>query len=97
MDTTNATTAPAAALETLPDVMGYTVTRGTTGARAACHSSSQVAYFLTGKRGAVYALLRHRSRPELMFVVNERGNITALKGNGTWTDRDGNLRPWYGR
>ncbi len=69
------------------EVLGYDVeTTGETG-------SGKIGYYLTGKRGAVYALFRSVNAPASMFVVNSRGNVTALKGYGWFTDRDGELRP----
>lgn len=75
-----------------PPVSGYTVSVPERDARVACHSTSHVGYFLTGKRGAVYGLLRTVRDPHLMFAVNSRGNVCTLKGNGWFTDRDGVLR-----
>lgn len=68
------------------EIFGYTVedqNNGTPGA---------LAYILTGKRGATYGLMRTQNRPHLMFVVRgSNGTICAIKGNGWFTDADGQL------
>jgi len=57
---------------------------------------SNIAYKLHGKRGGVFRLIRNIEAPHTMYVINGNGNITALKGNYTFTDQGGDLRPHYG-
>jgi hypothetical protein len=53
------------------------------------------AYILRGPRGAVYGLIRSARKPEAMYAVNlRRFGIVSLKGNGWFTDRDGELTVW---
>ena len=67
--------------------LGYTVTRPEEG-------RTLLAYVLTGKRLAVYGLMRYRTQPEMMFAVRARtGVICSLKGNYNFTDEGGVLRP----
>jgi hypothetical protein len=54
----------------------------------------EVAYKLTGKRGAEYRLVRNKNNPK-MFVMNQYGNIVAVKGNYTFDDSDGRLNCVY--
>jgi hypothetical protein len=51
-----------------------------------------IGYFLRGKRGAFYALMRYPLQPHLMYVVNSKGNVCGVKGNYTFTDEGGALR-----
>jgi len=53
---------------------------------------SEVAYLLIGKRGATYQLVRHVNQPSRMYVVNSKGNICGLKGNYSFSDKNGDLK-----
>lgn len=58
-----------------------------------------VAYRAWGRRGAIYEFVRYTKNPEFMFLRNRRNGVCQgvnLKGNYTFTDRDGMLRPTNG-
>lgn len=49
-------------------------------------------YLLTGKRGAVYGTCRNANRPDMMFLVDERGFGIPAGFERTWlTDATGEL------
>lgn len=54
----------------------------------------KIGYHLTGKRGAIYGLMRHLNNPEYMFVINGNGNVCGIKGNYTFCDKDGKLEAY---
>ena len=58
-------------------------------------SALKPAYRLHGPR-ASYTLIRTQEHPALMFAINSKMNVTAVKGNYTWTDKDGEVVPYYG-
>lgn len=64
-------------------ILGYEVIRND-------NKESDIAYLLKGK-WALYRLVRYNSRPEYMYALNSRGKICSIKGNCTFTDRDGKL------
>lgn len=52
-----------------------------------------IGYFIYGKRGAVYGLLRTCDKPEIMFAVSTRRHSLSEPFPGVWfTDKDGELR-----
>lgn len=55
---------------------------------------AKVAYFLSGSRGAVYALLRNREKPYMMFVINQKGKTCKIMGVEWFTDEKGKLEAW---
>ncbi len=48
-------------------------------------------YILHGPRGACYGLIRHRTRQEMLFVINLQ-TFNDVRGMGWFTDADGELR-----
>lgn len=48
-------------------------------------------YILHGPRGACYGLIRHKTQPEMLFVINLR-TFGEVRGMGWFTDADGELR-----
>lgn len=55
-----------------------------------------IAYRAWGKRGAIYDFVRYTKSPEFFFLRNRKTGVcdgVNLKGNYTFTDRDGRLRP----
>ncbi len=48
-------------------------------------------YILTGKRGAVYATMRNRNRPEMMFLFSGKGRGLCSLGEVWLTDKNGAL------
>lgn len=75
---------------------GFKVEKATPGTKQFGEYGFEVAYFLTGKRGAVYILSRYGIDHDSskMFVVNSKGNVGAIHGNYTFDDRDGDLDVW---
>jgi hypothetical protein len=57
------------------------------------HPEEGVVYVLTGKRGAKYATMRNKPRPEHMFLAHaERGFGIPAGFEGVWlTDKNGTL------
>ena len=72
-----------------PDVLGYRVEIVTEKTGYGFH----IAYKLHGKRDAIYRLVRNQNNPTYMFVINRFGNVCGIKGNYTFTDKDGELTP----
>lgn len=72
----------------LQDIMGYRVEKVRDD-----KEPLKVAYHLIGTRGAVYSLIRNQHHPEDMYIINSLMNVTSLKGNSLFTDKDGALVP----
>lgn len=74
------------------EIMGYTFKKTQP---ANSHDGRNVAYHVTGKRSARYFLVRTVYDRDIMFVVNpgKGGVIVSIRGNSTWTDKGGELRP----
>jgi hypothetical protein len=45
-------------------------------------------YFLTGKRGAVYMLMRNVHTPDALFPISTRGHLPNNLRDQWFTDRD---------
>lgn len=54
---------------------------------------AEYGYTYEGARGGRVVFRRHRPGDAKMFVTNRHGNITSVKGNYTWCDSHGVLRP----
>jgi hypothetical protein len=69
----------------MESIFGYTVKN--------LHNNiaGETAYKLTGKRGAVYSLIRHQKQPDKMYVVSSNMTICSIKGNYTFSDKKGYL------
>lgn len=55
-----------------------------------------IAYRAWGRRGAIYDFVRYTNTPDVMFLRNRKTGVCQgvnLKGNYTFTDRGGMLRP----
>jgi len=57
----------------------------------ASHTPGTVGYYLHGPR-ATYRLVRQMTHPEIMFVLNSNGKVCGVRGNYTFSDRDGELK-----
>jgi hypothetical protein len=54
-----------------------------------------IGYYLTGPRGAKYALMRYPKQPSVMYALDSIGQVKGLKGNYTFTDEGGVLACKY--
>ncbi len=64
-------------------IMGYDVERVDSG------------YVFTGPKGGVKYLIRYPEANCLLYAADKHFNVSHIKGNYTWTDANGSLRPYY--
>lgn len=52
-------------------------------------------YIFTGPKGGIKQLIRYPQFNCLLYAVDKHFNTSHIKGNCTWTDCNGSLRPYY--
>lgn len=52
-------------------------------------------YVLTGPKGGIRMLLPLQGNPGLYYVTDKNMQASNVKGNYTWSDQNGELRPVY--
>lgn len=73
---------------------GFKVEKAAPGTLQFGDYGSEIAYTVTGKRGAVYVLIRYGGNSSIMFLRNSKGNDCAISGYTRFSDHNGELTTW---